>query len=424
MSIGTSLLHQTATRQFTRLDLEISNLQAEIAEGKSDPRASVDPVRSLNMSATRDQKAAVEQFTENVERADARLTLADTVMGEVGNVLNRLSEIAIRGATGSVSPSERESLRIEALELRDSLVSQAQTRDSTGRALFGGYQTDIDPFVDDGSGVQYVGDTGRHALRVSENAIMATGLNGQELFMDITVEGPNGPETRDIFSIVDDLLHTLTPGGGERLDTITSPNAMRLQLGDTVGQVGMTLEGPNGTAEISAPFMASSQDAMIAAINAETATTGITAIVDPTDPTAIQLTAAGDITMSGLEVNAGNDRAKNSVVVTPLDGDRANDMFVVVPEDETVSFMVRSLNAAHSHVADARGEIGALQQVGERHRVGLDKRFEMVERALAGYEGLDIAKAVTELSAMMMNREAAQQTYAKISSRTLFDFLG
>ncbi|MEC7964553.1 MAG: hypothetical protein VX201_14870, partial [Pseudomonadota bacterium] len=64
------------------------------------------------------------------------------------------------------------------------------------------------------------------------------------------------------------------------------------------------------------------------------------------------------------------------------------------------------------------------QQVGERHRVGLDKRFEMVERALAGYEGLDIAKAVTELSAMMMNREAAQQTYAKISSRTLFDFLG
>lgn len=424
MTIGTSLHHQLATRHFTRLDTDISNLQAEIAKGKADPRASVDPVRSLNMSATRDQSALVEQFTENLKRADARLTMADTALGTVGTTMRRLAEIAIRGANGSVSPSERESLRIEAVELRDSLVAVAQSRDSTGRALFGGYKTDRDPFADTANGVTYMGDGGRHALRVSENAMMASGLNGKEVFMDIKVPGANGTEVRDIFSVVDDLIHTLTPGGGARRDQVTGPGAMRLQLGNTTGQVGMTIKGPSGEAKISAPFMAKSQGAMIAAINAQTAATGVTAIVDPANPSAIRLNASGDITISKLEVNAGNNRQANMMQLTPLTGPNTDKTTVLVPGGETSNAVISKINATLEHIADARGEIGALQQVGERHRIGLDKRFEMVQRALSGYEGLDIAAAVTELQAMMMGREAAQQTYAKISSRTLFDFLG
>lgn len=424
MTIGTNLHHMLASRHFTRLDEDISDLQAEISSGKADPRASVDAVRSLNMSATRDQKAMVEQFTENLQQADARLTLSDTVMGEVGDVLGRLAEMSIRSASASVSESERSSLLIEAEELRGSLVQLAQSRDSTGRALFGGYQTDIDAFVDDGNSIRYVGDTGRHALRVSDNAMMATGLSGQEAFMEVQVTTDNGTETRDIFSIVDDIVHSLTIGGGDRQDSVSGPDELRLQLGNTVGQVGMTIEGPNGTATVSAPFMGGSQDAMMAAINAETATTGVTAIVDPDDPTAIRLTAAGDITLSELDIAGGNDRFSHNVVVTALQGEDAGRMTTVVAPDQTTKALIDTINSALYHVADTRAEIGALQQVGDRHMTGLDKRAEMVERALAGYEGLDIAAAVTELQAMMMNREAAQQTYAKISTRTLFDYLG
>lgn len=425
MTIGTSLHHLLATRHFTRLDTDISNLQAEIAKGKVDPRASVDPVRSLNISATQDQKAMVHQFTENLERADARLTMSDTVLDKVGKTLHRLSEISIRGASASVSPGERESLRIEAEQLRDSLFTTALSRDSTGRALFGGYKTDTKPFVqgDDGK-VMYVGDMGRHGLRVSENAMMSSGLNGQEAFMSVQAPGPSGTETRDVFSLVDDLVHTLTPGGGMRQHTVSGPNAMRLDLGGSVGQVGLTIEGPNGSANVTAPFMASSQDAMIAAINAETANTGVTAIVDPADSSAIRLTATGDIKISSLKVEGGHDEMDQMATVTPLDGPNKDKPVVMVPPDQTANAQIDKIKAALNHVSDARAEIGALQQVGERHRIGLDKRTEMVERALAGYEGLDIAAAVTELQAMMMNREAAQQTYAKISARTLFDFLG
>ena len=424
MTIGTSLHHQLASRQFSRLDAEISSLQGQIASGQADPRASVDPVRSLNISATKDQKALVTQFSENLVSADNRLTVSDTVLGEVGNVLNRFAEISIRGASASVSESERESLRIEAQELRDSLVSLARSRDSTGRALFGGYQTEGDPFVDDGTGVKYIGDTGRHALRVSENAMMASGLNGQEVFMEIPVETAEGIETKDIFSLVDDLIHSLTPGGGDRRGSVSGSDAMRLNMGSAIGEVSLTITGSAGSAEIKAPYMSGSMDAMIAAINAETANTGITALVDPDDATAIRLTGSGDITVEGLEVAGGNNRTNQQIMVTPLAGPDQDEPVVMVSSDMTSASMVAKLNDALFHIADRRGEIGALQQVGERHGTALNKRVEMVERALAGYEGLDIAKAVTELQALMMNREAAQQTYAKISVRTLFDFLG
>lgn len=424
MTIGTSLHHMMASRHFTRLDTEISALQAQIASGTNDPRASVDPVRSLNMSATRDQKELVMQFSDNLAAADNRLSVSDTVLGQVGGVLNRLAEISIRGASASVSEGERASLLIEAEELRGSILSLALSRDSAGRALFGGYQTRENAFVDTGNGIQYVGDDGRHELRVSESAKMSTSLNGLEVFMEVPVQTADGMVKRDLFSIVDDVVHSLTAGGGDRKDTIDGVDAMRLQLGRTRGEVSMTLTGPTGNAQISAPYMAGSMDALIAAINAETLTTGITASVDLTDPTAIRLDAVGDFSLSKLNISGGNNRDHQQIEVTHLGGPNLNKTETFVDQERTANAMIGMMSDATFHIADRRGEIGALQQVGERHASALDRRTEMIERALAGYEGLDIAAAVTELQAMMMNREAAQQTYAKISVRTLFDFLG
>ncbi|MBR9649658.1 flagellar hook-associated protein FlgL [Thalassovita aquimarina] len=424
MTIGTSLQHSLAQKHFTRLDTEISSLQSQISSGKADPRSSVDPVRALNMSAAQDQKSLLEQFSLNLETIDRRLSLSDTMLGEVGNILNRFSEIAIRGATASVTDSEREALRIEAVELRDNLVRLAQARDDTGRALFGGYQTQGDAFSDDGVNVEYVGDTGRHTLRVSENTMLATSLHGQEVFMEIETGGPGGTETRDIFSIVEDTLNTLTLGGGSRIVAAGAADELRFQPNGAAGQYTMTIEGPSGSATITAPYMASSPDALRDAINAASATTGVSAVIDPTDPTALRLSGAGDINLSNLQIEGGGARQTKQVSIVPMTGGVEGDHMVLVPESMSSSAQIDAIKNAIEHIADQRAEVGAIQQVGERQSSALDNRIEMVERALAGYEGLDIAAALTELQALMMNREAAQQTYAKISGRTLFDFLG
>ncbi|WP_323784525.1 flagellar hook-associated protein FlgL [Thalassovita sp.] len=425
MTIGTSLQHTLASKHFTRLDSEISSLQSQIAAGKSDPRSSVDPVRALNMSAAQDQKGLLEQFEKNLETADQRLSLSDSVLEEVGNILERFSEIAIRGASASVSDSERDALRIEAVQLRDNFVLLAQTRDDTGKALFGGYQTQGDPFVDNGSNVEYVGDTGRHTLRVSDNALLPTSLHGDELFMQVEVEGADGSATtRDIFSIIEDTLSTLSKGGGARQTGVTVADDLRFKPGGAAAEITMTIEGPSGSATISAPYMASSPDALLAAVNAVSATTGISAIIDPSDPAALRLSGGGDITLSDLRMEGGGARQDKEVKITPMTGGTEGNLTMLVPKTLSSNAQIGAIGAALNHIADKRAEVGSIQQVGERQSAALDNRKEMVERALAGYEGLDVASAVTELQALLLNREAAQQTYAKISSRTLFDFLG
>ncbi len=423
MTIGTALHHTLAQKHFTRLDTDISSLQAQIASGEADPRASVDPVRALNMSAAQDQQALLEQFSLNLETIDRRLSLSDTTLEEVGNILERFSELAIRGATASVTDDERESMRIEAIELRNNLVQLAQSRDDNGRALFGGYQTKGDAFNVDGGNVEYIGDTGRHSLRVSENTMLPTSLHGQEIFMDIEIEGPGGPEVRDIFSIVDDVLNSLTLGGGSRLDTVSASEELRFKPDGAAGPITMTIEGPSGTATISAPYMASSPQALLDAINAASATTGISAIIDPSDPTALRL-SGGEMSLSDLQIGGGGARDTKRVNVTPITGGVEGDGMVFIPESMTVGAQIDAIGAGINHIANMRAEMGAIQQVGERQSSALDNRLEMVERALAGYEGIDIAAAITELQALMLNREAAQQTYTKISTQTLFDFIG
>ncbi|MDX1780304.1 MAG: flagellar hook-associated protein FlgL [Thalassovita sp.] len=424
MTIGTSLQHSLAQKHFTRLDTEISSLQSQIASGRADPRSSVDPVRALNMSAAQDQQGLLEQFSLNLATADRRLTLQDTMLGEVGSILNRFSEIAIRGATASVADSEREALRIEAVQLRDNLVRLAQSRDDTGRSLFGGYQTKGDAFFDDGTTVEYIGDTGRHTLRVSENTALATSLHGQETFMEVEFAGPSGTEFRDVFSIVEDALSSLGPGGGTRQVTASAADELRFKPQGAAGEFAMTIEGPSGSATISAPYMASSPQALMDAVNAVSVTTGVTATIDPDDPSALRFSGAGDITLSNLDVQGGGGRASKLVTVTPLTGGTAGPSTLFSPEHLSTSAQIDAVKAAINHIADQRAEVGAIQQVGKRQGNALSNRLEMVERALAGYEGLDIAAAVTELQALMMNREAAQQTYAKVSGKTLFDFLG
>ncbi|CUH68546.1 Hook-filament junction protein [Thalassovita gelatinovora] len=424
MTIGTSLQHTLATKQFTRLDTEISSLQSQISSGETDPRASVDPVRALNISASQDQKGLLEQFEKNLETADQRLSLSDSVLEEVGNILERFSEIAIRGASASVSDSERDALRIEAVQLRDNFVLLAQSRDDTGKALFGGYQTQGDPFVDDGSNVEYVGDTGRHTLRVSDNALLPTSLHGDELFMQVEVEGANGTETRDVFSIIEDTLSTLAKGGGSRQTGVTVADDLRFKPGGAAAEITMTIEGPSGRATITAPYMAGAPDALLAAVNAVSATTGISAIIDPSDPAALRLSGVGDITLSDLQMEGGGARQDKEVTITPMTSGTEGNLTMLVPEELSSNAQISAIGAAINHIADKRAEVGSIQQSGERQASALDSRMEMVERALAGYQGLDIAAAVTELQALLLNREAAQQTYAKISSQTLFDFLG
>ncbi len=59
----------------------------------------------------------------------------------------------------------------------------------------------------------------------------------------------------------------------------------------------------------------------------------------------------------------------------------------------------------------------------ERYQDVLLNREQILDAAISGLEDLDLAKAITNLQKLLVNRDAAHQTFVKIGQKTLFDFI-
>ncbi|KJS44142.1 MAG: hypothetical protein VR71_07025 [Roseovarius sp. BRH_c41] len=411
MSIGTAFFHNVTTRNLSQVNDRISDLQAQVSSGVNDPRPSADPVRALRLSAAQEQQQALERYSTNLERAGARLDQADTVLSETGNLMRRVGELALRAASDTATATERDSIGTEVRALRASLLGLANARDESGRALFGGYGTQADPFRDGAGGVIYRGDGGQSRLQVSESIGLPTGLSGDTVFR-------MGSEDGDVFAVIDDFLSTLATASSAPRASATGDGQLSLEpaLSRAPAEWTMTVEGPLGRATITYEAAQGALSWAVEAINAQTATTGISAALDP-DTGGLSLSAQGNITVSGV----ASQPDPGGVLVSARDAQGATQ--AIVPSGRTRDAVIDRLQSATDHLIDQRTQLGALSADAARQSDVIDNRKLAMDRAVAGLEDLDLADALTRLQQSMLTRDAAQQTYARITQQSLFDFL-
>lgn len=410
MTPGTSLFHALNTQAFGRLDTRIADLQTRISEGTNDPRPSADLGRAVRLSAGEEQRTLLSRFSGAIDRAAERLAMTDTTLGEIGAVTQRLGEIALRAASDTTPVTERLSLGTELASLRQSLVDLGNSRDSAGRPLFSGYRAGVDPFVEGPEGVAYQGDGGKHRLRVSESARVATGLNGAEVFMSI----PDGTGAkRDLFGMIDDLSRVLAAEPAGLSERAAGEGALIVTpaLGRAAERWSMTIEGPGGSLPVSVDLVAGALGPAMEAINAGTAQTGVVATLDEAG-TGLILSAAGPVALGALSV----DPARGGVLAE-AGGTR------LVAEGRGADALVTGLRNAADHIADRRAEVGGLAAAVERQGALVTRRETELAGVMAGLEDLDVVEAVTRLQEMMLTRQVSQQTYVKIGQSSLFDWL-
>lgn len=408
--ISTSLFHTLNARSLSGLTERISSLQGDISSGKNDPRASADPVRALRLSAVNEQSDALDRFSTNLERVQSRLDQADIVLQESTNVQRRIRDLALRAASDTATGDERKSIAIEVQQLRNSLLGLANSRDETGQALFGGFQTRDDPFFDGTDGVSYRGDGGQTRLQVSESLTLPSGISGADIF---------GGEAGDtIFDAIDNFLATL---GGDSVvpsDTVTATNTMLVQPTQTrePGTWSMTLTGPAGEVDLSFEIAEGSVAGAIEAINAQTAVTGVSALRDP-ETGGILLSTTGEIGIS----NVTSSELRNGPLMKVTTGEGLPQ--TVVRADQTRNAVIGRLGDAISAIVDQRTRVGALSANASAQAEVIETRKVMMTEATAQLEDLDLAAALTKLQQSLLSRDATQQSYVKITQKSLFDYL-
>ena len=408
--ISTSLFHTLNARSLSGITERISSLQGEISSGKNDPRASADPVRALRLSAVNEQTDALDRFSTNIERVQSRLDQADIVLKEATDVQRRIRDLALRAASDTAASEERKSIGIEVRQLRQSLLGLANARDETGQALFGGFQTRDDPFVEGPHGVTYRGDGGQIRLQVSESLSLPSGISGVDVF--------GGEAGATVFDAIDDFLATLGGDGIFPSDEATSQGTMLLRPTPTrdPGTWSLTLAGPSGQVDLSFDMAAGSVAGAVEAINAQTGVTGVSALRDP-ETGGIRLSANGQIGIA--DVTSSALRTGPLLQVTPDQGPSR----VVISAEQTRDAVIARLQAASDTIVDQRTRVGALSANAGAQAEVIETRKVMMAEATSQLEDLDLAAALTKLQQSLLSRDATQQSYVKITQKSLFDYL-
>ena len=132
MTISTRLFSLQMLDQFKEIEGRLQGLQTQIATGNRIPLSSEQPMDAVTLSARRDLESNVSQYQKNLRKVNDRLGLVDATCEECVNLAIRLKELFISSNTSTTTQTERIAAREEVLRMKETILSLANTTDSSG----------------------------------------------------------------------------------------------------------------------------------------------------------------------------------------------------------------------------------------------------------------------------------------------------
>ncbi len=214
MRISTGQWYRQGVSAMLNSQADLSKTQLQLATGQRMLAPSDDPAAATKVLELDQLLSSVSQYQRNGDAAEARLRREENVLEGVGDIMQRVRELAVRATNGSLSAGDRQAISAEVREHLNGLMGLANATDTNGEYIFSGYRTDVPAFVDDGAGnFTYQGDQGQRLLQIGSARHVTTGDPGDSVFMGID-DGNGG--VSDVFSIVHDFITDLdnnTPSG-------------------------------------------------------------------------------------------------------------------------------------------------------------------------------------------------------------------
>ena len=186
MRISTSWIFQQGVNAMLDQQTALAKTQQQLATGKRILAPSDDPSASTRVLELDQLIDTSQQYQRNSDYAETRLKLEEAVLTEVGDVLQRVRELAVRANNGTMSAGDRSAIAVEIRTNLDGLLNLANSKDATGEYLFAGNKTDTRPFIDNGAGnYSYDGDQGERSLQIGPSRQVSVGDSGDNVFMKV-----------------------------------------------------------------------------------------------------------------------------------------------------------------------------------------------------------------------------------------------
>ncbi|MCO6412051.1 MAG: flagellar hook-associated protein FlgL [Thiogranum sp.] len=236
----------------------LAETQNQLSTGKRIVSPADDPTGAAQLVGLSETARLTEQYQRNGEQARVRLELEDLTLSAVGDSLQRVRELAVRGLNDTNGAEERTAIAQEVRQLLDEMIGLANRKDGTGNYMFAGFQVNTEPFTDNGAGTfVYAGDSGQRQIQIASGRQVRDGDSGQAVFLDIPrtsggtenvfttlytlatdleANAPNGNSLNQLDNAINHVLE-IRATVGARLNAVDSQNAINesflLQLEQT-----------------------------------------------------------------------------------------------------------------------------------------------------------------------------------------------
>lgn len=128
-------LTQEINRQLA-LSRDIARAQTQLSSQQRIQSPSEDPVAAARISSIGRAQANEAAWKSNLNLAAALAARADTTLRAVGNALDRVTELMVQGATGTLSDQDRATVALELRSIAEELAALKEAKDSRGNRLF------------------------------------------------------------------------------------------------------------------------------------------------------------------------------------------------------------------------------------------------------------------------------------------------
>lgn len=382
-----------------------------------------DPIASAQALGVAQSKAVSEQFIKNQNDAKDKLSLAETHVASVGDLLQSVREKLVQAGNTTLTNSDRAYITQE-LEARYSeLMGIANAQDGGGDYLFSGYQGAVKPFSATATGATYQGDAGKRLLQVDASRQMASNISGQELFESI--RNGNGSFT----------TAAATSGTGTPLNTgsgiidqgsVTNPSnwsaamathgGVQIKFSVAAGVTSYQLFDASGTTPYTAvqPYTSGQSIKLEDTQTATPADFGASVVVTGQPANGDEFTIAPSTNQS---IFATLRNAINTLT-SGIGGAYTSTEF-----SNRLADGLTDIDQALENVNKVRATAGAnLNELDSLGNSAEDLQLQYAT-SLSALVDLDYAKAITEMSQKQMQLEAAQLSFKQTSQLSLFSIL-
>lgn len=208
VSTSTSAFYERSTLDMTDLRQQAEALQTDLSRGQKLARSSDDPVAASRLRQLSRADAISKIDTANASAATTDLKLADSALSSFADYVTSVQSLATQAANATINDTQRAAIGSQIASIRQSLINLANTRDSAGKALFGGQAAGGAYTVDAAGNATYAGTAASGTLPLGDGQTVTRSITGPEA-LNFSV---NGTPT-DLMAAMKTLSDALIAGG-------------------------------------------------------------------------------------------------------------------------------------------------------------------------------------------------------------------